>query len=405
MPVTVFTGISDIATRHETQRKVFRNPRGQNYYYAVFIELDAVNYRIALYKSSDGSSWAFSGEVTGHIPAALQSCSVTFYEDDVNSQLVLYFAYMDSGHIYYRRAIIGDAATDPTFDAEVRILTGGAYIQYEKPAIQIDRLGYVYIALCRILILTGGRMPVMIATRQTYPGASPTWSGQLMIGGSIPSSELYLTLAPFLNTRQILVVFHFRSDNVLYMRAREIDWDGASWTYYTVDDFVFRDPASYSTYHSSLSLVVDDSNVGHLVWLQTGTPLYIGHRKWTMGVGWGSETRVHEGAIYQASVVSINRTASPNILCVFYERTNGKVNYKTSPSGSINWGYEQTISDDTILLRSFSSSYQDWNNDNKVQLIYTTQGFPNRLVRFLEVTVQLYPIPRIYGDGLVMVVT
>lgn len=59
-PIIVASVSTNIATQYETQRKVFHNPSGLEYYYALFMNNTGGvegNYWLYIYKSADGETW------------------------------------------------------------------------------------------------------------------------------------------------------------------------------------------------------------------------------------------------------------------------------------------------------------------------------------------------------------
>jgi len=114
MPVSVVDSNEEWATLTNTQRKVFRNPRGLKYYY-VFCATDT---GLKLFKSADGVSWSLVSTIN---PTLDLCCDCNLYDD--GTQLIAYLTYGSSqlwleNPIFYRRLIIPDDQSDPIIGAE-----------------------------------------------------------------------------------------------------------------------------------------------------------------------------------------------------------------------------------------------------------------------------------------------
>ena len=175
MPSTIVVGNDDDATRYPQQSKVFRNPRGLKYYYAVITTSTGIH----LYKSQNGTTWT---HVTTFSTEHEFIGSVELY--DTGSELIVYLTYGQSttyiwyDPIYYRRLVIADDASDPVVGAEQVAVASDVQ---GNPVIRIDRNGYVHIAFIRNRDVSIKGVTYMksetwlVGTTSTYPTDSPSW--------------------------------------------------------------------------------------------------------------------------------------------------------------------------------------------------------------------------------------
>ena len=149
MPVTVESDVKIWATRFEHQRKIFKNPRGLGYYYALFYK-NTTGYDLVLYKSSDGITWAQtpSGTPIKDFGSDIyESASLYYVEDPTNERLIILFVYTDaSGNLFYRRGTVADNASDIVLASEIQLLTQDADNKAYRPAVtfQNNRVWIAY---------------------------------------------------------------------------------------------------------------------------------------------------------------------------------------------------------------------------------------------------------------------
>lgn len=373
-PVTIYDGGVQHVTERETQRKVFKNPRGLGYYYAFFT---IWSFDLSCYKSLDGLTWADA--VGGYITKG-STQSIWIQEDATNEKLIVHMTYRDDQyfHIMYRRLEIADAGSDiSTIGAEVTVDDEDDNF---KPMIFLGRQGYLHIVYEKTVTLKGRDYWCvwLISTDSTYPTGADPWTGaSVKIEVYLPATEdmySYPTGTPvYSGTHEGLIGYLNRVD--WDIRGKYFDFNG---TAHTLGD----ERAQVGTYEQMVSVVVDEDNYGHVCFADS-SGVYV--LKWTIDTGFGSPSTVISVANVDSCVIGIDKTSSPNKLIVFYSSTDydGDVFYKTSPVDAYNWSSENTIDDDSEECDYLTCSYEDWTGDSKIQLIYTTQD--TDLVRFVEV--------------------
>jgi len=392
LPVTVSPLLRIDAERREPQRKVFRNPRGQKYYYTVVYETD---YEVRLFKSADGSSWSNAGLLVSLGSDNLDSCSLAFFEDVTNNRLVVYFVYNNLSYALIVRAFpIVDSGSDlGALLWSSTLETAYAY----NPVIEIGRRsGREYLWVVYQYERTVKGLPymdlVMKGTTTIKPVTTPTWSTRQTIFSAFTMGfAVYSTIAPLLSARDMLVSYNAYSDGYYYFYTDECDWNGSKFS----KGVSQRRLPAFLNY--LLSSVVDSGNKGHTIrYYYSGGVYWLYYIGWQVGVGFvGSDVDlILDGGVYVSLALGVDVTTSPDFLCAFYTRAGAgqasNVKFKTTPVDVISWSPEKRILDDTIAVSYLSCCYQD--NDMGIGVTYTQQSSPyNR--RFCE----LRPVyPRLY---------
>ena len=390
-PETVFTSYGAPATRYSGQRKVFRNPRGLNYYYAA--AMGSAVSEILLYKSLDGIDWILEKTWTN----SLGGIAFTFYEDPINSQLVIYNTRSDAAdQLLFQRGIIPDGSSNISWNTQQVILMGDVGILQQ--VIQIGTQSgqeYVFIVYDELYVAQGKTWVgiKVVATTTTFPGASPTWAEPFFLyepnkeGGDDGSTGAGgSAISPFSATRDMFVSWgRVTSGAAAYhMMAVELDWNGIAFT------IALKDTEDMGT-RTETSNVVDSNNVGHVITRKKVLPLRYPayHYKWIVGTGFDEYEEVGSRCWLYYYNLGIDLTSSPNILYAFWynDVQEGKVFYKTTPVDTINWSDTVTIQDDSEDITYPSASYRDY--DKKIQLIYTR--YTSHDVRFVEVPLLIPP--------------
>lgn len=148
-PVTVCDGGFAGATRYNTQRKVFKNPRGLGYYYALIQTSWLGLNKLKVFRSSDGSSWEVDEEQLNW-QIGIGTASWWWEEDPTNSQLIVYIVYDDGdGVLYFRRATIADNSSDMVLGAQRQVIAG---IERTKPVVVRAKDGYLWIIYDRKIV-------------------------------------------------------------------------------------------------------------------------------------------------------------------------------------------------------------------------------------------------------------
>lgn len=376
MPVDVKSVSSSTATQIETQRKVFRNPRGLQYYYAFFVHGSIINCR----KSLDGSSWvdAGLGTVNGLDP------SIWIYEHVAGSRLIIYLTYKDetNNYIMYRWLRLGDSFSSLSYvgaEQTVDLADEGNF----KPMIFVGRQGYIHIVYEKDIKSKGKNYyHVYIAsTTSTHPTSdSPTWTKVKVFDATTEDYRSWAFGSPCFGSTYEGIVGYEHSDAAYEVRGKNFQWNGSSHTIGT------ERTINYVSKDGQKNLVVEDAGthgIAHYVFI--GGNGYIFIMKWTIGTGFGSPLNILS-VNCDSIAIGIDRTSSTPQLIVFYKKNgvSGDFFYKTADvdwSVLGDWSSETKIDDDTFSCNYLSCSYEDWNGDSKIQLIYTRQ----LTVRYAEV--------------------
>ena len=382
MPVTI-TESRMLYTGYATQRKVFHNPRGLKYFYA--LACDSATNDMTVFKSETGDTWSLVVAVF----LGAQWADITFYEDDTNNRTVVYFVFGNGAdEIHFRRGVIPDNSSDITLDAEQRIPREAP----DRAVIQIADDGYVWIVYEFRYTAKGMTWSDVNAFASTtpYPSGTPTWSDDVTVHPALTDYwHVSPTIAPLSAVHDVLITWHYHDGTNPRVGGREFSWDGTDFISGVSDNFIVT-VNPYITLPEFPSSVVDSGNAGHCIYFYSDTSLR--HRKWVVGSGFDTETTiVNTTTDLETCGLSIDMTSSPEVLFAFYIYQYGIINYKTSPVDTISWSDEESIADNTDEIDYLSVSYRDWNNDSKVQILYTRQVSPY-YVRYEEVTL-VVPIP------------
>ena len=389
MPSTIntFPDFTDI--NNDEHRIAFKNTRGQLNHYALGNVFDGVNYNFSLFKSSDGVTWSSAGTIRAYATNILQTASLTFFEDAANSRTVVCVTWWDASgaveNIFVEAWPIADSGTN----LGSRLWTATLETDEGRvPVVEIGRRsGREYLWVVYKFTVTskgnkGNTLHNVVAkcTTTTFPVTTPTFSArQTIFTNPTHLNQTWPTIAPLSSTHDMLIAWTEGTDNKI--SGIEYSWNGSAFSSGTSNS------ATYTATSTDMSaLIVDSSNVGHVVYLSGSTDVL--HRKWTVGAGWSSPTTVYSSTeTINGLNISVDLTSSPNKILVTYSRTptDGVVYYKTSPVDTISFSAEQSVTDDTALLIDFSNYYQDWAGDHNIGVTYTRNVSPT-LHRFVLIS-------------------
>jgi hypothetical protein len=336
-PSTIATANVGTATRIETQRAIWKNPRGLGYYYAI-IQDGASG--LLLYKSSGGSTWSLVSTLSTD---TTMSASAHVYDD--GTRLIVYVTYSDGGGwspnrpVYYRRLVIQDNTSDPTIGAQQDTGKEGVHAVIAK-----DRNGYVHIAMWGD---GNSRNTITIfGTTTTNPGDAPSWSNtQVAIsqgGSNIDDSA------------QIVV---FDSGNLLGIIANTrdppsnsidgIDVVSFSGSTYVMGTDTLIDTGSPS-YHP-FNAVADSSGVVHLA-VHNARAGSVGLRYFKASASntvqsWNTVETVDSTAP-ESVAMSIDKTTTPNKLYLFYAKgATSLIYWRSRAVDASTWSAEGNFDD------------------------------------------------------------
>ena len=359
-------------TAFETQRKIFRNPRGVRHLYALVVvsnsnspSPEGLAGGLWLFRSMDGgTSWSAHqrlAEDTQNPPRV--SGSMWSYDD--GTQLVVYVAYAkDPGggsstpiSIYYRRILIADSGT-LTVGAEQftgrTTDTGGGKPNAARPVVVRDRNGNVHVGFWSSTTDLS-----IFGSLESDPGDAPTWSGamDILVYSNSGTQNLPLLL-PF-NSGALLGYVGIgrvgsgsgtNAENQL--AARDVTGFNTSTGVYGLGTQrnlggITRGPTGLG--YLPLSGVVDSTNVAHILYVKdcaactstaAGASTGIYSRK-ASGAGsvdaWDAAIQVSSTIAATASL-SVDTAPNPDRLFAFFGTSAGAVSFMSSAANSIAWG-------------------------------------------------------------------
>ena len=358
-------------TAFESQRKVFRNPRGQRHLFALVVmandetpQAGGLAGGLWLFRSTDaGTTWSPLQRLSqdnGNPPAV--SGSLWTYDD--GTQTVVYVVYSKdgggSGHpIFYRMIQIPDASA-PVIGAEqsTGLATdgGGDRPDAARPVIVRDRNGFVHVAFWKSRKTLG-----IFGTLQPNPGDSPIWSG---------ISDVITSAALENGTQNLAVLMPFNSGALLgyaavarvgttpatrenRLFARDVStFDSVAGTYALG---TLRDLGGITRNlgYLPLSGVVDTGNVASILYIKdcpgsgggacasasAGSAIGVYSRKAAAAGSvdsWAPAVQV-SSSVPETAALAVDPGPNPDRLYAFFATNLGVVSFKSSPADVIAW--------------------------------------------------------------------
>lgn len=380
MPVTVFDGTRADATAFEHQRRTFRNPRGLGWYYT-FLRDGTTTW--SLYKSETGSSWADElGNVLG------VEMDFTIWEDSANSRLILFIARTDSsGNIEFEVWKIDDASSNAEqlfVDLNIVAPTDDGCTGI---SVALAEDGYVWIGWCDEYTDMGKQRSQfrLMCTEDTYPVATTTYTTPTDwdFGGTQQSvTQGKVIIVPLSATADVGIIVCVDNDTSAYQAwCRTGSYAGSGSP--SLGTVTFVDGLTSDMIFSAVA----ESGATSDVFIAFIVPnLRVRMRKWDISAD--NVSLLGDVNTYTDDTsmsIAIDKTLSPNIIYCFYTRSSvsGDVLYKTTGVDAFSLSSENTIDDDSEDCDYLSATYEDWNGDSRIQVVYTTQT--TDLVRWVEV--------------------
>ena len=405
MPSTIVVGGVATATCCVQQSRVFRNPRGLKYYYAVTTTTTGIH----LHKSQNGTTWTFVVSfrtVDESVYAPNLIGSFELYDD--GSRLIVYLTYgqgswvitpIDS--IYYRRLVVEDDASDPIVGAEQVAVASDINC---CPVIRIDRNGYVIISFLRERSVTIKGTDYLkeetwlVGTTTTYPGDSPSWCTPVRVEAhpDIESTTRWArcSLTVFGGTGDIGGVVYAIDelvDAVIYGRLKGCDIVSFNGTSFSLGTPTIIDTIPLQSYidgvwldlYEGFKVEPDSDNYAHVIYRTTVTNERLRHRKANASntvESWQAYTIVDNSdneVFCMGLVLAIDKSVTPNDLYAFYIfRTyeNTRVRWRKTPVDTISWSDETTISDDTNRIVDIGAWYRE--AESALHIIYRYYDTP-----------------------------
>ena len=371
------------ATMFEGQRKVFRNPRGtQNFYAFAAINTAGTTHVLRVFRSTDGVTWAQEGtDLMSAATAADQPiASFTIREDATNSQLIIYLVYSnkDSGTVTgYRRGTIADAATAITWSAEFDI-SGNRGDPVSVPVIfELNNNFLCIVSKDRGITTNRGFLlqcstvtdPLADAASWDLFAADPFDSG-VPAAANANIGFTSGTKMPAGSTNNGVAIFVIDATNRC---GRPFSWNGAAITLGTQQCFT----VAGNTDALEISMVPDTAaNIVHVL-TEDGTLLK--SFKWTVTGAFPAATTVKDAGVgnsFSSLGLSVDTSVTPQKLHAFFvqSNTNTSVLLRKSNADTIAWDTADTtvVSGEASAADRLSISHQ--NQVSSIHLLYTLQG-------------------------------
>jgi hypothetical protein len=405
-PVTIEDGASSTATAIEQQRRVFRNPRGSEYYWAIF-ENSTNEY--SFYNSSNGITWNFHYDFN---PATSEkSCPIEIWEDSTNNRLIIYMLFTSSNDqtLYFQMLGLNDTYSGIYEVQSEQTIATATDDGIFNPNIKLDDDGYLWVSWADEFTNKGKQRNQLRVTRTTttYPTSAPAWEAIVNIYGENGSPEYGDGLPCGINfikselnrvtaTHNISVVFSaYDSDVGAKLLGIGLT---APLGAITEDNLVTIDGAIPSAMiHSSVVETGSDSDV---FILHMDFQAIVDLSKWDISADSSSAYgEIYDGGVNGATSLSlsINETLSPDkLFCFWANSTNGSFWIDSTDVDSFSLDGIFEISGEVQALDHFSSSGVDL--DGEIYLIYT---MANNTVRFYNLIPPFYPSDPdfLYGAG------
>ncbi len=357
------------ATATENSRKVFKNPRGLNYYYVFYLD-DADDFIRYAY-SADGLSWtsgnAASGNALEMVTGDASSWATAIYDDGTKLNVYLVYEIDTSARLTYRYGNITDSVSTITWAAEQAF--GGFSLDAYGVSLALSSNGRLFAAW------SDERVPGFEAMRVFAWDVIP--AGELLSGANSAITEtdrLIVTANPTGATNEINVVYQ---EGTTILNAVKVTSDGTAPTYGTKSELTGMGLSRAKISAATDAQASPDTHVAYT----NGTS--VEHRTYREASGLSSATTVTTATPDSLSL-AVDETSTPDKAFVFYTKNGvaGDVFFKTTPVDTISFGSENTIDDDSENIDYLSASMKDWGGDSKIPLAYTTQT--SFLVRFHE---------------------
>jgi len=399
-PSTVYSGgLLEYATGHENQRMVFKNPRGQEYYY-VLVRISSASSRI--YKSSDGSSW--TSECYIHTSYSVSDVAMAIQEDDSNSRLYVHITYVWSTSLRSEAYYIADSGTTWTSLYTVENVDSATDDGLHFISTCIDDDGYIWISFVDEYT-SGGKQRfdtyVTVSSSALPTSTSVSWSKVKVYDGSSDtynSNPSTSEIVPLTTTGDVALVTAVHTYGLAgskvyqwriygYVITRGSPPSAGS----QVGILTSNGGKEYHSLYTITSCVVESGSNSDVfvAFSYSTTPYAVQVRKWDISGGSAANFGVFEtpsGDIIESLCMSIDTYSDPDVLYVFWTNsTQGYVFYDSSEVDSFSLIGDESIDDTGINEDNYylSSSYMDWSGDGELQVIWTTGT--NYYVRFAKI--------------------
>lgn len=409
-PVTIANGLDASATEIEQQRKVFRNPRGQEDYYAIFKQVfrgspSPTADTWSIYTSPFGANWEIDMGIDAEEDTNLDW---VIWEDSTNDRLIMYVALINhagSNGLTVQAWALNDTETEfsdtsvtPLWESDDIITPTDDGIF--NPNIELDNDGYIWISWTDEYTSGGQQRNDVLSrhTNTTLPLSSPFWSNSVKVydGSTLTRNPTYngrSELAEIYATADLAIIYIIEENaagNELMGRTmnRASPLSGTP----TLGTEVVIEANNYRNKFSSIAETEANSDVFIILKLVQGYIMY----EWDISANTSSTFDSGFMRLFPAigaaetAIISINKTANPDELIV------AEIDQSTFPANStLNIFVSNVSVGDFILVHTLDlplvqqddwlSGY--WISNESIIVIWTNETSPFK-VHFYE-----YPVP------------
>jgi hypothetical protein len=349
-------------TLSDNTRTVWRNPRGLQRYYVLY---EAVAVTDLVYRTSpDGDMWSAPITISTNTPNNFEIAI-----QDTGADLKVFLVVVEGTSIRYRRGSIADTSETIVWDADQPVTTVTKSLSRAQTAsIARTESGRLVIAYTSDITFEGNLYRTTRLIGSNGDGAAPAWGSSILLHD--PSG--------FTNNRNKDLVIHTMAaygpsfpDRVLVAShvadpvdtshyrfvSAAVDWAGSA--------FVGATPTAMRSGvdpPDAISCVVDDTEIAHCL-VEEASDLFSvrssspGDDLWEPFI-----LAVPPERESGRSTLSIDRSASPDILYAIYDKSlvNLDLFYITSPTDAIAWSsevripYAEDISDVGSAIRDYA---------------------------------------------------
>ena len=323
-------------------RNIFRNPRGNKYWYSFYIETGDLFCEY----STDGQTWSNTRQ-TVYSGTGIDGFDFCIY--DSGSDLKVFICYLDDtgsfNVLYYRRGSISDAGSTITWDSHVTVIANvdGLLNQNFQSLIARTYNGRLVIAFTEDENVGGNNYRQLRIIGSDGDGASPSWSNETVVddvsgntnnadkagnrtgitgfGSSYPNRVFIFTKQPEPTTTSTFI-----------MKVILYDWDGDTMSYVGEST---PDTTGRTTYSIPYG-VIDENEYVHISFEESTTLYhYKGISAGSASVG-SANTIIDSDVQFQSIVADKENGTIYSIYVLVSDQYT--VYYKTTPNDTISWG-------------------------------------------------------------------
>jgi hypothetical protein len=351
-----------------TNRLVFRNPRGDQRYYAFYVNSNQAYYEWSV----DGIDWTNAIQtITANPVNDLVDCMDVKIHDNGSSLTVFVIMIVEDDsagnhNLMYRRGTISDTSDTISWTAAVQTIDSGI----------LDLIAGGTFMSCAIARTDNGRMVVAYTEdfntmgkdyRRTYligsdgDGGSPSWSGVTLWDDPSTNTnnqnkdDTHVGLESFSSSypnRVLLVASVPSGEGTAAMDAVSAvpEWNGTAFSS-TTQGILVANSGTNRQEGSVISGLVDEADISHAVYHTYSTDALVHKDSGTAGDDdWGSSTSVRSSTV-DAATLTLDTDPATDVLYCFYHPTAAAndFQFRTTPVDTISWTTEETIPFDEDL--------------------------------------------------------